>query len=114
MGSILASPSDVVKTLADKVGAISILGKLLIPCDKDIGKLTFTLNGVDFELDGEDVKMPAVMGYCLFGILPLDVPPPRGPLFILGDTFMRRYYTTFDYAKKGAAQQEQAAEEMWV
>ena len=119
------------KTLAEKVGAISILGKLIIPCDKEIGKLTFTLNGVDFELDGDDVKMPAVLGQCLFGILPLDVPPPRGPLWILGDTFMRKYYTTFDYgnkqvglakAKKSSAkttlqeseQVEGAAEEMWV
>ncbi|CAD7975763.1 unnamed protein product [Amoebophrya sp. A25] len=98
--SILAAPTDVVNALAAKIGAFSVFGKLIIPCDKDIGKLSFTLNGVDFDLDGNDVKIPAVLGQCMVGILAIDVPPPRGPLWILGDTFMRKYYANFDYAGK--------------
>ena len=37
---------------------------------------------------------------CLFAMTGLDVPAPAGPLYILGDVFMRAHYVKFDVGGK--------------
>lgn len=33
---------------------------------------------------------------CQPALMPIDVPAPRGPLFVFGEYFMRKFYTVFD------------------
>ncbi|KAH9256383.1 hypothetical protein BASA81_005640 [Batrachochytrium salamandrivorans] len=104
--SLLAGPVTEVRKLALLLGGIPFVnGEYLISCDKlqSGRKLSFKLGGKWFALDPQDYIIAQVQGdvkICLLGIMGIDIPTPSGPLWILGDVFMRKYYTVFDYGKK--------------
>jgi len=100
--SILAGPSADVKALAALVGAKPFLnGEYTIDCKliPTLPDLEVTMGGKKFVLEGKDYILQ-VQSICLFGFTGIDVPAPRGPLWIMGDVFMRKYYTVFDYGNK--------------
>lgn len=104
--SVLAGPSKEVRAIAEAAGATPVIGtgEYTIDCAlvPKLPDLKLTLSGVVFSLSGpEYVVRTSAFGQeaCLFGFLGIDVPPPRGPLWILGDVFLRKYYTVFDVEK---------------
>jgi len=102
--SLLAIPSDEVKKLVAQIPGLrkNVAGEYIADCSKipEMPTLSFTINGKDFPLTGDDYVLQITqegVTQCLLGIMGIDVPPPRGPLWILGDVFLRKYYTVFDY-----------------
>lgn len=102
--SILAGPSAEVKKIATSVGAkASWLNpkEYTIDCSKisSLPDITVELGGNKFTLSGADYVINAGV-MCLFGMTGIDIPAPRGPLWIMGDVFLRKYYTVFDWGKQ--------------
>jgi len=101
--SLLAGPKDKVAKIAEAAGATLLAGKeYTIDCSKmdSLPALELTLGGgKKFTLEKEDYVLQ-VQGQCLFAFMPIDLPSHLGEMWILGDVFMRKYYTVFDYGNK--------------
>lgn len=96
--SLIALPSTLAELLNKEIGAKkSFTGQYTVECSArdSLPDLTFTLSGHNFTIGPYDYILE-VQGSCISSFMGMDFPEPVGPLAILGDSFLRQWYSVYD------------------
>lgn len=96
--SLITGPKKDIAQIAYAVGAkANIMDEYTIDCDKidEMPDIIFTIDAKNYTIPGKAAVIQS-QNICLFAFMGMDFPPP-GPQWILGDVFMRQYYTVFNY-----------------
>ncbi|PIO73413.1 eukaryotic aspartyl protease, partial [Teladorsagia circumcincta] len=102
--SLIAGPSDAIQTIHQAIGAyMGDRGQMRVDCSTipQLPSITFTIGGQDFILEGADYIIQYGDSFCISGFMSMNTPPQSSaPSWILGDVFIRRFYTVFDHGNK--------------
>jgi len=96
--SQLAGPTEVVNKLMDLLNIDETCKNY-----HELPKLGFVIGKHILNLDPRDYIDRSDDGetsFCDVSLMALDVPPPKGPLFVFGIPFLQKFYTVYDHAEK--------------
>ncbi|KAJ2773914.1 aspartic proteinase precursor [Coemansia nantahalensis] len=96
--SMLVMPAMVADMLNEKIGAKkNSTGQHTLDCASvpTLPPFSLTFGGVDYILDGKDYVLN-VQGQCISGFVGVDNSDPSTQTWIIGDIFLRKFYTVYD------------------
>ncbi|KAJ8086655.1 aspartic proteinase precursor [Marasmius tenuissimus] len=109
--SLIALPSDMAEMLNAQIGATKTWnGQYTVDCSKvpSLPDLTFKFGGKPFPIKATDYILE-VQGTCISSFTGLDIQMPGGAsLWIIGDVFLRKYYTVYDLGRNAVGFAEAA------
>ncbi|KAF9652233.1 Asp-domain-containing protein [Thelephora ganbajun] len=109
--SLIALPTDIAEMLNTQIGAKkSWNGQYTVDCSTipKLPDLTLFLGGKPYALKASDYILN-VQGSCLSAFTPMDINLPDGStIWIVGDVFLRRYYTVYDLGRNAVGFAEAA------
>mmetsp|Transcript_115934 Transcript_115934/g.368688 ORF Transcript_115934/g.368688 Transcript_115934/m.368688 type:complete len:490 (-) Transcript_115934:182-1651(-) len=91
--SMLTGPSEMVDKLQSMVNAKDDCSNF-----HELPTLGFQIGSMVLNLRPDDYMEKSAAG-CFFSLMALDVSGPKGPIFIFGDPFLRRFVTIYDRSK---------------
>jgi saccharopepsin len=100
--SLIALPTDVAELLNAQIGAKkSWNGQYQVECARvpSLPDLTFVFDGESYPISGTDYILN-VQGTCISAFTGMDINlPDGGSIWIVGDVFLRKYYTVYDLGR---------------
>lgn len=97
--SLIALPTDIAEIINKELGAKkSWNGQYTVECSTvdSLPALTFYFGGKPYKLDAKDYILE-VQGTCMSSFTGMDIPAPLGPIWIVGDVFLRKFYTVCEH-----------------
>ncbi|XP_026511051.1 cathepsin E-like [Terrapene carolina triunguis] len=99
--SLITGPSKEIKEMQNYIGAVPMDGEYAVECNNlnVMPDVTFTINGIPYTLSPQAYTLmdnSDGMAFCTSGFQGLNMQPPAGPLWILGDVFIGQFYSVFD------------------
>ncbi|GAA5841282.1 hypothetical protein JCM3766R1_005013 [Sporobolomyces carnicolor] len=99
--SLIALPTDLAEIINRDIGAKkSWNGQYTVECSTipSLPSLSLYFDGKPYTISAEDYILQ-VQGTCISAFTGIDIPAPIGPIWIVGDVFLRKFYSVYDLGK---------------